>query len=105
MTHMQVTPEDLSAAAKSLDGKVTQLQGIHDTVESGILPAGAFGHLPGLSPHMDSVYSEHVSDTMHVMSRATEGLDATVRSLLATANGLLEMEKNTADHIRRSIPD
>jgi hypothetical protein len=104
MSHLHVTPEELTATASSLDGRVQTLQGTRSQVHGATVPAGAFGRIPGLGPHIDQIYTQHVADSTEVLQEATDGLDSAVKSLQATALGFLELEKHTAHTIHGSVP-
>jgi hypothetical protein len=101
MAGLHVTPEELIANAKVLDGDVHSLRTESTKVHDCLVPAGAFGRIPGIGPHIDGLYVKHVNDSSEVLQKATDGLDDITKSLNATAESFLEMEKQMAGDLHK----
>lgn len=99
MTELHLTPEDLIGTANTLDHQVTALQSLEHRVHECRVPSGAFGRIPGIGPHIDDIYEQHVSDSTDVVQKATDGLDHIVKSLHATAESFLQIERRMAQNL------
>lgn len=105
MADIHVKPEELVATGNRLDADVTALQHARTSLHGCALPAGAFGHIPGLSAHLDTTYRDHLDNTTECLQAATDGLDNVVKSLIATGNGFSQQDKAFADHLSSLCAD